>query len=161
MLIKHHIITYKFFLTKPFPSLCFIQILNPCLANMGSSITTGAPKPELNIPLSAQTVDVRVIDSTARIKIPVAAFIQDKIPGHDFLECPAYSFLVEHSSGQKVLFDLGVRKDIDGFSPVILDRIKQIVALNGAMNVESDIATILRQGEDSIELEKINAIIWR
>ena len=118
-------------------------------------------KPELNIPHSVQTVDVRVIDSTARIKIPIAGFIQDRIPGHEFLECPAYSFLVEHSSGQKVLFDLGVRKDIEGFPPVILDRIKQMIALNGAMPVESDIATILQQGESSVELETINAIIWR
>ena len=128
---------------------------------MSSRITPGPPKPELNIPHSVQTVDVSVIDSTARIRIPIAAFIQDKIPGHEFLECPAYSFLVEHSSGQKVLFDLGVRKDIEGFPPVILDRIKQMIALNGAMPVESDIATILQQGESSVEIEKINAIIWR
>ncbi|KAE8383445.1 beta-lactamase-like protein [Aspergillus bertholletiae] len=120
-----------------------------------SPLSPPANSPPLGLPPSNQTVDVKVIDSTARIRVPMTAFVKDQIPGHEFLECPSYTFLVEHISGQKVLFDLGVRKDINGFPPVVLNVIKN----NIGMTVENDIATIL-ENEGTIKVKDINAIIW-
>ncbi|KAF4978727.1 hypothetical protein FZEAL_4947 [Fusarium zealandicum] len=118
------------------------------------------PAPNLHLPASANVVDVRIIDSTARLRVPMASFIEQPMPGHEMLECPAYSFLIEHPSGQKLLFDLGLRKDIEGSPPVVLASFKkQSEATGSLVTVDSDIATILKD-EGSVELESINAIIW-
>lgn len=117
--------------------------------------STGAPK--LNIPPSNQTVRVSIIDTTVRCRIPVWVFMPKPIAGHDFLDCPAYAFLVEHSSGQKVLFDLGVRKDIEGFAPAIHEGILN----KGLMlEVQEDIGTILEK-DGRVGVGDIGAVIWR
>lgn len=109
---------------------------------------------ELNIPSSQHVVDVSVIDSTARIKVPTGFFIKDTVKGHEILECPAYSFLIQHSTGKKVLFDLGLRPDVKSFPPII---VKGMSSLD--MSAEKGIATILE--EEGIAPGDIEAIIWR
>ncbi|KAF4629002.1 hypothetical protein G7Y89_g9145 [Cudoniella acicularis] len=67
------------------------------------------PPPDLKIPSSKSTVSVRIIDTTSWIKgIPAAGFFSPDIKGFAHL----------------VLFDLGVRKDIENFAPRIANRIK-------------------------------------
>src|SRR5215469_16358125 len=84
-----------------------------------------AQPPDLKIPSSSNTVSVRIIDSTSHISdIPLALFVQPEIKGFTTLSCPAYSFLVEHASGRKLLFDLGVRKDYENLAPRIVNRMK-------------------------------------
>ncbi|KAF9872956.1 hypothetical protein CkaCkLH20_09466 [Colletotrichum karsti] len=111
--------------------------------------------PNLSIPASQNVVDVSIIDSTARIRVPMASFVKNPLPGHEWLECPAFVFLVEHPSGKKALFDLGVRKDIDGFPPAILSVMKGRFTID----VEKDIATILKE-DGRVGLDEINSIIW-
>jgi hypothetical protein len=114
-----------------------------------------------DIPASSTVVGVRVIDSTVRIRLPTAVFVKDQVKGHEFVECPAYSFLVEHPSGLKLLFDLAVRKDMEGFPPMIHSALQRQAAIPGSFaTVEKDVAGILKE-EGSIELGDINAIIWR
>ena len=68
--------------------------------------------PDLRIPTSNTIVQVSIIDTTSFVgMIPTEVFMEGKIPGFDYLHAPAYSFLIEHPSGRKALFDLGVRKD--------------------------------------------------
>jgi hypothetical protein len=82
------------------------------------------PAPDLKIPSSATTVNVRIIDTTTRIVgIPLKGFVQPEIKGFTHLKCPAFSFLIEHPSNRKLLFDLGVRKDTENFAPRIRKRI--------------------------------------
>ena len=82
-----------------------------------NGIKPSAP-PELNIPPSDSTVKVSIIDSTTRIEIPAEVFLTPKIEGHDILKAPAYSFLIENvAKSQKILFDLGVRKDWENMAP--------------------------------------------
>ena len=109
---------------------------------------------ELNIPPSQHVVDISVIDSTAHIKVPTKYFIKDPVQGHEHFECPAYSFLIRHSSGKKVLFDLGLRPDVESFAPII---VKGISSLD--MSAEKGVATILE--EEGIAPGEIEAIIWR
>ncbi|EWZ28666.1 uncharacterized protein FOBCDRAFT_138711 [Fusarium oxysporum Fo47] len=117
--------------------------------------------PTFDLPTSPNVVGVRVIDSTVRLRVPMAMFIKNPLPGHEFLECPAYSFLIEHSSGQKLLFDLALRKDLGSFPPAILTDLQKQSKIPGAgVTIEKDVASIL-QDEGSIALSDINAIIWR
>lgn len=119
-----------------------------------------ASLPSFELPSSTNVVDVRVIDSTARLRIPMTTFVKDHVPGHDFLECPAYSFLIEHPSGQKLIFDLGLRKDIGASPPAILQSFVAESEKSGvSVTVDTDVASILT--EASIDLNGIKAIIWR
>lgn len=68
---------------------------------------------------------------------------------------PAYATLIQHSSGRKVLFDLGVRKEWDSLAPVIVGLIKksgiQII-------VEHNVADIIE--EHGVKPAEIEAVIW-
>ena len=112
----------------------------------------------LNIPASPSTVKISIINSTSLIQgIPMSIFAEPDIKGHEFIDCPAYSFLIEHpSNGQKVLFDLGVRKDVENFSPAITKRLKDG---GWKVTVEKGVADILMDG--GLDAKEINAIIWR
>ncbi|KAJ3170397.1 hypothetical protein HDU88_009026 [Geranomyces variabilis] len=106
-----------------------------------------------NIPRSANTVRVFIIDSTSRIKIPTAVFVQPPIPGHEWLTCPAYSFLIENERlGKKYLFDLGVRSDFENLPPAVVSRLKGIGA---EIKVEKGVADILGDTHKTV-----NGIIW-
>ncbi|KIY02267.1 uncharacterized protein Z520_02405 [Fonsecaea multimorphosa CBS 102226] len=118
-----------------------------------------APKavPPLDIPPSTNTVTVRIIDSTSQLTAHMSMIVEPHIPGHDLLRCPAYSFLVEHPSGRKLLYDLGTRKDWQNFSPVVNQLLKDH---DLTVEVKKDVAEILEDhgvpaGEGAIE-----AIIW-
>jgi hypothetical protein len=110
---------------------------------------------DLGIPLSQNVVDVSVVNSTARIRCPLAFFVKDPLPGHETLDCPAYVFLVENSQGKKVLFDLGVRTDKESFPPVIRSGLAGL-----QMDVEKDIATILKE-DGRVVPSEIDSIILR
>ncbi|KAI4125872.1 MAG: hypothetical protein LQ338_004037 [Usnochroma carphineum] len=111
----------------------------------------------ISIPTSTSTVDVHIINSTARLKgIPLKMFMEPQIKGHDFLDCPAFSFLIEHpKTGKKLLFDLGVRKDWENLAAKISKHIKD---LGVSVTVEKGVADILKDG--GVDPQSINAIIW-
>ncbi|KAI4190992.1 MAG: hypothetical protein L6R41_000442 [Letrouitia leprolyta] len=116
-----------------------------------------AANTELAIPESSSTVDIHIIDSTSRIKgIPISLFMEPEIKGHDIVDCPAFSFLIEHrATSTKLLFDLGVRKDWEKLSTKIYDRIK---AGGWSVTVEKGVADILK--DNGVEPASVNAIIW-
>ena len=87
---------------------------------MASSDFVTPPKalPNLKIPPSNNICTVRVIDSTAYGKGPANLILSPSIPGHDHLEFPCFSFLVEGKE-KKILFDIGIRKDYWNLAPVV------------------------------------------
>lgn len=113
--------------------------------------------PDLKIPESSKTVDVRIIDTTTWIAgIKLDAFLTPPIKGYNELQIPSFSFLIEHESGRKILFDLGVRKNFEsGFSPRISDRMKK-----GGWKVKVDkhVREILE--ENGVQGKDIESIIW-
>ena len=112
--------------------------------------------PDLHIPPSDATVSVRIINTTVHItNIPFDLFVTPHIHGNDTLSCPAYSFLVEHPSSRKLLFDLGVRKDPENLAPVVISRIRKG---NWGCATEKDVREILE--EDGVDLDDIEGIIW-
>ncbi|KAI4201314.1 MAG: hypothetical protein LQ350_003352 [Teloschistes chrysophthalmus] len=113
--------------------------------------------PQFQIPESTSTADVHIINSTSRIRgIPTDLMMEPHIDNFDVLDCPAFSFLIEHpKSHQKVLFDLGVRKDWENLSARIVKRLKDG---GWQVEVEKGVADILK--ENNVDLKSINAVIW-
>lgn len=83
--------------------------------------------------------------------------MKPEMPGMENMpELPTWSFLIEHHSGRKVLFDLGVPVDFEDLAPSVSKRLKK----NGwAIKVEKPTVELLKQ--DGIEAKDIEAIVWR
>lgn len=114
------------------------------------------PPPDLKIPSSTTTVNVRIIDTTSRISgIPLAGFVSPEIKGFTHLNCPAFSFLIEHPSNRKLLFDLGVRKDTENFAPKIRKRLE-----DGGWGVEVKQGVREQLEANGVNVKDIEGIIW-
>lgn len=114
--------------------------------------------PQFHIPESTSTVDVHIINSTSRVRgIPTTLMMEPHIDNFDILDCPAFSFLIEHpKTHQKVLFDLGIRKDWENLSARIVKRLKDG---GWQVEVEKGVADILK--DHQVDPKSINAVIWR
>ncbi|CAI0645418.1 unnamed protein product [Colletotrichum noveboracense] len=114
------------------------------------------PLSNFHVPPSTSTVNVRVIDSTSQVGCSIEGMVSHTIKGHTWLQCPAYVFLVEHpSSGRKLLFDLGVRKDFENLAPPIQKWFKES---GTTCSVDKDVRDILEEG--GIQPDEIEGIIW-
>ncbi|KAK2597683.1 hypothetical protein N8I77_012452 [Diaporthe amygdali] len=115
------------------------------------------PAPDLKIEPSAATVDVRIIDTTSWVyAMPARFFFEPHIKGFDDLSAPSYSFLIEHPSGRKLLFDLGVRKDWENLSPATTSMIQHIGP--GKAEVKKGVRELLE--EHGVAGSSIEGIIW-
>jgi hypothetical protein len=56
-------------------------------------------------------VQVSVIEPGGRIDLQAILLIVPEVGDMKRLIFPSYSFLIEHSSGRKILFDLSVKKN--------------------------------------------------
>ena len=109
------------------------------------------------VPKSTETVKVSIIDSTTRLfNVSTRILFRPPIPGYESLEGPSFSFLIEHKSGVKYVFDLAVRKDWSNFAPALAKVLKNY---GFEIIVEKDVHEILE--EHGIKSKDINAIIWR
>lgn len=103
---------------------------------------------QLNLPKSENVVRVRIVDTKCHLTIRAESFIEPTQQGQDYLEVPDLAFLIEHeTSGQKLMFDLGVRKDYWNLPPVVLGR------MGGGVNIPS-----LRVDKDATEVLEENGI---
>ncbi|KAJ9650797.1 hypothetical protein H2198_009902 [Neophaeococcomyces mojaviensis] len=114
------------------------------------------PAPEIVIPEGA-SIKVSIINSTSALEVPLGAFMSPVQPGHEILKGPAFSFLIEHSSGRKILFDLGCRKDWQKFPPSVLNLVTQP---NWKIEVEKSVAEILQENGVDAAGGAIDGIIW-
>lgn len=113
--------------------------------------------PRLNIPSSSTTVSVKIIDLTTIAKLPAHRLYDPPIEGIEYLDpAPSFAFLIEHDSGQKLLFDLGIPKDLSALGPQVGERVKE-----GGYEiiVEKDVVDALE--ENGIKRDQINAVVWR
>ncbi|KAH8924722.1 Metallo-hydrolase/oxidoreductase [Atractiella rhizophila] len=92
-----------------------------------------------------------------RTTVPTAYVVTKQITGHDILDIPCFSFLVENERiGKKVLFDLGLMKAWKEKQPPAI--LGQIEFAKAAMDITQDVADQLKANQ--LPLELINAIIW-
>ncbi|KIW75189.1 hypothetical protein Z517_11962 [Fonsecaea pedrosoi CBS 271.37] len=106
---------------------------------------------------AGNTVRVRIIDTTSRIeKVPSTFLMEPIVPGFTHMpKLPSWSFLVEHASGKKALFDLGVPPTWKDFSPVTTSH-----TIAAGWNVTAEKHTVQILEETGIKGEEISSIIW-
>lgn len=117
--------------------------------------------PHSQLPVSPHTVGVSIIDTTSRLTLPSTNFVAEKIAGHSMWTSPSYSFLLEHAgSGEKLLWDLGLRTDFENLAPAAINPMLKLLE-DGLIDVsvEKDVATILE--DEGIDVADIDAIFWR
>lgn len=81
--------------------------------------------------------------------------LQPEYAGKPNLKGPCFSFLIEHPSHKPILFDLGIRKDWQ-----VLPSYPMWKRLNWYINVEKDVATILKEHGVDVDGGAIESIIW-
>ena len=113
---------------------------------------------KVDIPASSNTVKVSIIDTGTRISnIRATAFMEPEIPPLIYMNgLPALCFLIEHPSGLKYTFDLGLRKDFDKLPPAYTARIKQG---GWIARTNSDYPEMLES--NGRKRSDITGIIWR
>ncbi|KAH9897469.1 beta-lactamase-like protein [Xylariomycetidae sp. FL2044] len=116
-----------------------------------------ASPPELNIPPSTSTVDVSIINTTGTMRgVDACRFLEPQIPGHDWLAVPCYAFLIQHPSLRRSLvFDLGLRQDLENFPPPLAQRIR---ASGYTVDVPRHVREIL--DEHGVDTKAIEAVVW-
>ena len=111
----------------------------------------------LQIPDGTVTITTKVIDLTTISGSSANSLYYPPIQGVERVRSvPSLSFLLEHPSGKKLLFDLGVPKDITVLGPEVADRLKKV---GHRIEVEKDVVEVLE--ENNIKRDEINAVIWR
>ncbi|KAJ6590550.1 beta-lactamase-like protein [Mycena vulgaris] len=113
---------------------------------------------DLGIPASSSTVTVQVFnvaDNPKTVLVPAVMFVSPILPGHENLRCPAFAFLIENvATKQRVMFDLGPRKDLENAAPSIAEGVKA----GASMPVSRDIVEQLIDA--GVPLDTISAVIW-
>lgn len=117
-----------------------------------------ARKPEpLNVPPGA-SAKVEIIDGTARVTGPTGIFMTPPIHGHTHMTVPAYSFLVEQtSSGRKILFDLGLRKDWQSHPPAVQAIIS---GPDWSFEISKNVDEVLQENGVDVKGGAIEAVFW-
>jgi hypothetical protein len=104
------------------------------------------------------TAQVHIIDTMVRIHgMPTSLLLA---PALDDLETlpplPAWSFLVQSSKGEKILFDLSMSPDLTSYTPAVQNIWKHpAVEMKGGKHVTD----ILK--ENMIDPSEIRSVIWR
>jgi len=120
-------------------------------------LATPKPAPELSIPQSDKFVKVSIIDSTSYVDLPAELFLKPAYKGNDRLAGPTFSFLIEHDSGKRILFDLGIRKDADNMAPSIVHSFK---SQGWSVGAKKNTADILQEADFDIQGGAIDSVIY-
>lgn len=114
--------------------------------------------PPTSIPLGNTTVRVSIIDTASRIgKLPLAFLMKPPLEAVKYMPAlPSWSFLVEHPSGHKTIFDLGMPKNIKELAPAISedDRFDDWDIFS-----PKEVIDVLE--ENNVPSKNINSAIWR
>jgi glyoxylase-like metal-dependent hydrolase (beta-lactamase superfamily II) len=118
--------------------------------------STGKQNQALHSNARSINVYLQSCHSTARLTVPASHLLS---PATDLdkltLTAPSYSFIIQHPSGRKILFDLGLRKDWWNLTPATSNFLK---TAGWKLEVTKNVSDILRENGES--LEDIEAVIW-
>jgi len=79
--------------------------------------------------------------------------------GHELLTAPCLVFLIEHASGRKLVFDLGMRKDWKNLAPAFTATV-EAAGPDVTIEVTKDVAEILQENDIDVKGGAIEGIIW-
>lgn len=106
---------------------------------------------------AGQALTVKVINTVNFGPAQLNRFMAPPVPGMETHPSnPSFSFLLEHTSGRKLVFDLGIRKDYQNYAPKIAE---YIPTTKYNIEVTQNVIDILEEG--NIKGEDIEAVIWR
>lgn len=104
-----------------------------------------------------QEITVKLINPVNFGPAQLHRFMGPPVPGMETHPSnPSFSFLLEHPSGRKLVFDLGIRKDYLNYAPKIAE---YIPTTNYNIEVTKNVVDILE--EDGISAGDVEAVIWR
>ncbi|KIW12832.1 hypothetical protein PV08_08019 [Exophiala spinifera] len=113
-------------------------------------------RPRLNIPSGEVVVKVSLINPVNFGPAILNRFMAPPVPGLEtFRSSPSLTFLVEHPSGRKLVWDLGIRKDYQNYSKSIAD---YLPTTKYSIQVEKNVVDILE--ENGIVAAQVEAVIW-
>ncbi|KAK4120119.1 metallo-beta-lactamase superfamily protein [Parathielavia appendiculata] len=108
------------------------------------------------LPAGQEIITVKVINAVNFGPAVIERFMAPPVPGlATFKDSPSFSFLLEHPSGRKLVFDLGIRKDVQNYAPRIA---AYLPSTNYDIQVTGNVAEMLEDG--GIKASEIEAVIW-
>ena len=111
----------------------------------------------VRLPRGEVAVQVRLINPVNFGPAVLDRFMAPAVPGLEtFPSCPSHSFLLEHPSGRRVVFDLGIRKDFENYAPSIAT---YIPTTGYKIEVVENVADILE--DNGVPTKSVEAVIWR
>lgn len=114
------------------------------------------PAPPLKLPVSNNTVELSIINTTTNLVAPAKSFVQPVIKGHETINMPTFSFMLKHKGlGKTILFDIGSRKDWWNFAPTVVNLIKAVIP---GLNIAKNVNEILTEG--GVNTEDVDGIVW-
>jgi hypothetical protein len=115
------------------------------------------PKALFQPPPGSQILTVKLINPVNAGPAILNRFMNPPVPGlSTFKDFPSFSFLLEHSSGRKLVYDLGIRKDWQNYAPKIAN---YIPTTKYDIRVTKNVTEILEEG--GVRVRDIEGIIWR
>lgn len=116
--------------------------------------TDASPTP---LPPGEVVVRVSMINPVLFGPVILKRFMAPAVPGLETFETlPTLCFLLEHPSGRKLVWDLGIRKDYTNYAPEIAS---YITTTKYHIQAPKNVADILQ--EEGVDLHQIEAVIWR
>jgi len=113
--------------------------------------------PPISLPPGNEYINVKMINPVNFGPAILQRFMAPAVPNLEtFKSSPSLSFLLEHPSGRKLVFDLGIRKDFSNYAPSIRD---YLPTTKYKIDIENDVAATLRAQQ--VSPESIEAVIWR
>ncbi|KAK7048270.1 Metallo-beta-lactamase superfamily protein [Favolaschia claudopus] len=114
---------------------------------------------DLGIPAAEATVSVKAYnvtdDTMSSVRVPASIFWRPVLSGRENFTAPVFAFLIEHATtGRRVMFDIGMRKDPENGAPHLVEMTKA----GFSIPVNKDITE--RLVEDGVPLDSISSVIW-
>lgn len=112
--------------------------------------------PDVHIPAGV-TISVKLINPVNFGPSKLSRFMEPPVEGlQGHPSVPSLCFLLEHHSGRKLVWDLGIRKDYTNYAPNIAE---YIPTTGYTIDAPKNLSEILE--DEGIPLRDIEAVIWR
>ena len=110
----------------------------------------------VRIPIGNKTCTGKLVNPVHFDPSNIKRFMTPDVPGFDQIaKVPSNCFLLEHPSGRKVVWDLGIRSDYLNYAP----RIATYLPSTGyTFEHHGDVIDQIREG--GVNLEDVEAVIW-
>lgn len=111
----------------------------------------------MELPAGETSVTVKLINPVNFGPAQIHRFMTPPVPGlESFPTSPSLSFLLEHPTGRRIVWDLGIREDHHNYSPSIA---QYLPTTKYNIQVKGSVADILE--DHGVNRNSIEAVVWR